>query len=107
MAQTLLATVVSDPQPQPGQKHRSSGNFSTDSMPSGTKYVSFQVINTANPDIIHFDVMQDVSMGIDPTRYSDAYNGFQSNYTDPHRSLYIANPRNASGNFTVQVYANT
>ena len=107
MAKTLVATVVSNDKPQSGQKHRSSGNFSTDSIPQGTSYVSFEVTDTANPDIIHFDVMRDKSMGIDPTEYSNAYSGFQSDNVTPHRSLYIANPKNASGDFTVNVYANS
>ncbi|WP_010244139.1 hypothetical protein [Acetivibrio cellulolyticus] len=107
MSNVLLATVVSEPQPQSGQSHRSSGNFSTDSMPDGTKYFLFKVINHPNPDPIRFDVMQDKSAAKDPTWYKDVYNNKQEDtHIDKCRNLYIANPENAdSKQFTVEVYA--
>lgn len=109
MGQTLLATVTSSPKPQPGQTHRSSGNFSTDSMPSNAKYVLFTVQPSGgdDPNAIHFDVMQDKSAAHDPTRYSNMYNNAQGSYVEPQRSLYIANPTGATADFTVSVYAVT
>ncbi|MDO7877667.1 DeoR family transcriptional regulator [Hymenobacter sp. ASUV-10] len=109
MGQTLLATITSEAHPQSGQKHRSSGNFSTEGMPSGTKYILFTVqpSGSDNPNAIHFDVMQDKSAAIDPTRYANMYNNSQGSYLEPQRSLYIANPTGATANFTVSVYAVT
>ncbi|QIP16199.1 DeoR family transcriptional regulator [Spirosoma aureum] len=105
MDKQLLATVVSEAKPESGQLHRSSGNFSTDSITPGALYVTFEVVDSPNPDAIHFDVMRDKSVGFDPIEYKNAYSGFQSNNVEPFRSLYIANPENASAPFTVNVYS--
>ena len=107
MGQTLLATVISDPQPQPGQEHRSSGNFSTDLIPADTQYVSFEVVDNPNSSFIHFDVMEDKTLRVDPIIYENAYSGFESNIVTPYRSLYIANPQSATQEFTVNIYCNT
>lgn len=106
MGQTLIASVTSSPTPQDGQKHRSSGNFSTQTIPDGTSYLLWNVLNTDGSQnlIIHFDVMEDVSVGIDPTIYKDCYTGKQDAPKE-YRSLYIANPKNATDNFIVQVFA--
>lgn len=89
------ASVTSEPQPQSGQDHRSSGNFSTEGC-GGTQ------LRWTCPEGIEFDVMKDVSLGQDPTIFSHVSNGeVTSMYQD--RSLYIANPTGASSNFTVAV----
>ncbi len=109
MATTLLATVLSEPTPQPKQKHRSSGNFSTDGLPSECKFIKFAVKNNPNPDAITFDVKHDISAGIDTTWWKDVNNGYRSNENvKACRTLYIANPAGADGKpFTVEVYAVT
>jgi hypothetical protein len=106
MGQTLIASVTSSPAPQDGQKHRSSGNFSTQTIPDGTSYLLWNVLNADGSQnlTIHFDVMEDVSVGLDPTIYSNCYTGKQDAPKE-YRSLYIANPKNATDNFIVQVFA--
>ena len=100
----LLAAVVSLPTPQPGQRHRSSGNFSTDNAASGAKRFIFKVINNPNADRISFDVMEDKSGATDPTIWKDEYSG-NSVPVERKRDLYIANPKGAGDqDFTVEVY---
>ncbi len=38
-----IARVRSGKEPQPGQKNRSSDNFSTENIPAGTKYLKWEV----------------------------------------------------------------
>jgi len=104
-----MASVISDPKPQQGQKHRSSGDFSTDSMPDGTVAWKWVVTNHPNPDAIRFDVKHDISGGIDTTWFKDLYNEEQTtNNLKKERTLYIADPSGAGDdNFTVEVYAVT
>ena len=103
-SQQLIAAVRSDPGPQPGQSHRSSGNFSTDNAASSATSFLFK-IDQSNPkwESIHFDVMQDVSGGTDPVIYTDVYDGNRESVVR-QRSLYIANPAGADSDFTVEVY---
>ena len=104
--ESLIAAVLSLPQPQPGQKHRSSGNFSTDSAAANATSLRFK-IDRSNPNwaSIHFDVMRDKSGGTssDPTIYTDVYDGNREPI-DRDRNLYIANPKGADANFLVEVY---
>lgn len=106
MAQQLIASITSDPRPQSGQKHRSSGNFSTEGAPSGTHNIQWTIAMSdgSSPDGITFDVMKDVSGGTDPTIWSGVRNGSQTSYSS-YRSVYIANPSGASKSFTVLAYA--
>lgn len=100
----LIASVRSEGQPQNGQKHRSSGNFSTQNAVSGFNKFCWVVSNTNVPNSVKFDVKQDKSFGSDPTKYSNVVNGSVTTTTEK-RSLYIANPKGAnSGDFTVTVY---
>jgi hypothetical protein len=101
-AETEIASVTSLPTPQEGQKNRSSGNFSVENLPEGTYALKF-VVEGANPGT-HFNVMEDVSGGFDPTIWSNIYDG---NTTDvqTNRSFYISNPSGADSNFVVKVYA--
>ncbi|AFU16636.1 DeoR family transcriptional regulator [Bacillus thuringiensis] len=103
-AQQLVATVLSQPKPLDGQKNRSSGNFSTESLPSGTQYLKWEVEGGGNPDLVSFNVMKDVSAGTDPVVFHDVLSGNRTSVVSA-RSLYIANPKNASEPFTVSVYA--
>lgn len=100
-----IASVTSEGQPQKGQKHRSSGNFSTEGVPGGYSKFYWEISGTAEPDSIKFDVMRDVPMGFDPTEYSDLKNGSVTEIKQ-ERSLYIANPKGSyGGDFIVTVYA--
>lgn len=103
-AQQLVATVLSQPGPLEGQKNRSSGNFSTESLPSGTKYLRWEIEGGGDPDFISFNVMEDKSAAVDPVHFTGVLSGNRTNVVSK-RSLYIANPSNASGPFTVSVYA--
>jgi hypothetical protein len=109
MATTLMATVVSDPEPQPGQKHRSSGNFSTESMPENPIRWKWVVTGHPNCDAICFNVKHDIKAAIDTVWFKDVYNGKQTkNNMKKEGSLYISDPSNANGQkFNVSVYAVT
>ncbi|MEH2180485.1 DeoR family transcriptional regulator [Nostoc sp.] len=86
------ACITSEAAPQAGQKARSSGNFSTQGCAANLRW--------SVPTPIVFDVAKDVSGGSDPTLYPGVTNDVVT--VNPNeRSLYIANPRNAPGNFTV------
>ncbi|PEO61499.1 DeoR family transcriptional regulator [Bacillus toyonensis] len=103
-AQQLVAAVLSQPRPLDGQKNRSSGNFSTESLPSGTKYLKWEIEGGGDPDFVSFNVMQDVSAGTDPVHFKGVLSGNRTAVVSK-RSLYIANPGDASEPFTVKVYA--
>lgn len=100
---TLIASVRSAPRPQSGQKHRSSGNFAIQNLPGGTKALIWKVKGGGGGNI-HFDVMRDVSGGRDPVVWSNLHHNSRTS-VKTHRSFYIANPKGATGDFTVEVYA--
>lgn len=104
----LISSVTSSPTPQPGQSSRSSGNFSTDTLPANTINFQWEITSfgSDDPNSISFIVAKDVSGGSDPTIFSGVVNG---KYTEVYesRSLYIANPTGATANFVVSVYAIT
>jgi hypothetical protein len=107
MAATEIARIISEPEPLRGQRHRSSENFSTESIPDGATYLSFTVQGGGtNVDRITFDIMQDISGGEDPVIYPGESNGSQSPNVTKYPALYIANPKGAVSNFEVIVYAN-
>lgn len=93
MCDNPCASVTSEPNPQHGQKHRSSGNFSTEGC-SGDK------IQFSSPEGVVYDIMEDKSLAPDPTIYKDVTNGTIVEKVSS-RSLYVANPKHASGNFVV------
>ncbi|RGP45267.1 hypothetical protein BTW32_26135 [Bacillus thuringiensis] len=104
--ETLVASISSNPSPSPGQKNRSSQNFSIDNLPAGTKGLKW-VVEPTTPDSasnIRFKIMRDVSGGTDPVVWSDLFNqkttGIQTS-----SKFYVSNPQGASKNFTVKVYA--
>ncbi|EOO22079.1 hypothetical protein ICM_06311 [Bacillus cereus BAG1X2-3] len=86
------------------KKNRSSGNFSTESLPSGSQYLKWEVEGGGNPDLVRFNVMKGVSAGTDPVVFHDVLSGNRTSVVSA-RSLYIANPKNASEPFTVSVSA--
>lgn len=106
MTKQLIASITSEAQPQSGQKHRSSGNFSTESAPSGTHKLTWVVtpLDGSPADGIYLDVMKDVTAGRDTTEWSGIRSDQQTDYK-AFRNVYIANPSGASGKFTVSVYA--
>lgn len=106
MSTIAIASVISQAKPQDGQKNRSSVNFSTQSIPTGTKYLSFEVTGTTNNDAVFFNVMEDKTAASDPTIYHNVSNGYRTNNVQKYSSLYIANPEGASNEFEVIVYAN-
>ena len=101
--ESLLSSVVSLPHPQSGQKHRSSGNFSTDNADPKAKFFIIKVTNNPNADDVNFDVMEDKSGATDPTIWRGMYSGNKV-AVERKRDLYIANPKNAKENFTVEFY---
>lgn len=103
-----VAGVTSQPRPQEGQEHRSSGNFSYQNLPENTVAIQFAIDTETEPaDYIVFDVMEDRSLRRDEVIYQNVGNGSQFPVEGVDRSLYIANPRNANGDFYVQVLAIT
>ncbi|MWC29138.1 DeoR family transcriptional regulator [Paenibacillus sp. MMS18-CY102] len=107
-AKILISSVTSSPTPQAGQSSRSSGNFSTDTLPPNTINFQWEIssFGSDDPNSISFSVAQDVSGGSDPTIFTNVVNG---KYTDvyEHRSLYIAKPNGATANFVVSIFAIT
>lgn len=101
--ESQLSSVVSQPYPQHGQKHRSSGNFSTDNADSNANFFIIRVTKNPNPDKISFDVMEDKSGGTDPIIWRGMYSGNRV-AVERIRNLYIANPVNAKEDFTVEFY---
>lgn len=104
----LIASVTSSPTPQAGQSSRSSGDFSTATLPANTINFQWEISSSGNdnPNSISFIVARDVSGGSDPTIFSGVVNG---KYTDVYEcgTLYIAKPNGATANFVVSVYAIT
>jgi hypothetical protein len=91
------ATVISEPHPQRGQRHRSSHNFST-------RGCDGRVLQWTCPPGIYFDVKKDITWGTDPTMFWDVTNGSVTENASSGR-LYIANPKGARSNFNVSVTA--
>jgi hypothetical protein len=100
---TVLTSVESSPAPQPGQAQRSSNDFSLDKFPHGMRVLRWRVVGGTGGSV-SFDVLQDVRGGFDQVVYSAVRDGAETphNNLDP---LYIANPQNAQGPFTVEVSA--
>lgn len=102
-----VASVLSQPKPQNGQNNRSSGNFSIESLPSGTTALYWQVVRqngTSELSGVSFRVMRDKSAGKDPVIFNGLANGYTSSVRTS-RNFYIANPSGATENFIVKVYA--
>ncbi|MBW4600950.1 MAG: hypothetical protein KME29_15490 [Calothrix sp. FI2-JRJ7] len=92
---STCACIRSDAVPQPGQDNRSSGNFSTQGC--GHK-LRWDVAKS-----ITFNVMEDRSAARDRTLFRNL--GQNSVTNNPNkRSLYIAKPKGAAGNFDVCAY---
>ncbi|MED3804412.1 DeoR family transcriptional regulator [Lysinibacillus xylanilyticus] len=99
-----IATVISLDKPQPGQTWRSSGDFSTLNLPAGTKNLYWKIADgTPNQESIKFDVAID-NRGNDQTVFTNVQDGMYTQVVS-NGYLYIGNPRNASSEFTITVYA--
>ncbi|MEJ9251376.1 phosphatidylinositol phosphodiesterase, partial [Bacillus thuringiensis] len=104
----LISQISSESSPLSGQQNRSSQNFKIDSLPVGTKELKW-VIEPSEKDYsstISFNVMIDVSLGIDSTRWKNISHGSRTEaYTNT--KYYIASPTGATNKFTVKIYAIT
>ncbi|TYR81392.1 hypothetical protein FZC66_05950 [Priestia megaterium] len=98
-----IATIRSEGQPQDDQDHRSSDNFSIQNIPSYATKLQWKIVD--GPTDAKFDVMKDISFGIDETIFYDLQDGSETEI-ETSEDLYIANPENTNGeSFTVEVYA--
>ena len=93
-----VGQVTSQGSPQDGQKNRSSNNFPSFSIPSGTSNLQWNVSLQGSGEVtqLRFNVMQDVSGGSDPTLLSDMSAGETApvGSFESGGSYYIANPTN-------------
>lgn len=102
--------VYSHPGPFEGQKHRSSGNFSTryiqDSNGKKPKSLLWEIIsddpNEANK--ITFQVYEDVVRGLDKSKFGGKTirNGQRTEFID-ERKIYIHSPKGATKAFKVRI----
>lgn len=98
-----IATIRSEGQPQDGQDHRSSDNFSIQNIPSYATKLQWKIVD--GPTDAKFDVMKDISLGFDETIFYDLQDGSETEI-ETSEDLYIANPENTNGeSFTIEVYA--
>lgn len=108
--QVKIAEVRSNGTPLPGQVNRSSDNF-VFTIPAGTLQLRYAVTGSPNAGTVTFNVMKDVTLGVDPVIARDVRNGSvvsPSGYQSGTR-YYIANPGNNPGSppsaFVVEVWA--
>jgi hypothetical protein len=100
-----VASVRSEGKPQGGEKHRSSGNFSTDDTPDGYSRFEWEVSETENPGNVKFDVKEDKSVSGDPVIFPQLTDGSTTDIVKARR-LYIADPSGSNGgSFLVTVWA--
>ncbi|WP_261134016.1 NucA/NucB deoxyribonuclease domain-containing protein [Bacillus sp. Marseille-Q3570] len=98
-----IATIRSEGQPQDGQDNRSSDNFTIDNIPSYANKLQWKIVD--GPKNAKFDVMKDISFGVDETIFYDLTDGSES-AIETSEDFYIARPENTGGeSFTVEVYA--
>jgi len=100
---STVGTVTSQGQPQKGQTQRSSNNFPNFDIPSGTSNLEWSVsVQGGDINSLRFDVMQDVSLGHDPTLLSNVAAGETAPVKtgggtfESGGSYYIANPKDIS-----------
>lgn len=89
-----IVSVTSESGPQKGQSHRSSDNFSTKNLTGGD-----HLLWSCTDEDASFSVNIDKS-GKDETFASNIHNGAITSYRSEEK-FYIADPKNASGSFTV------
>ncbi|MBJ8052229.1 phosphatidylinositol-specific phospholipase C [Bacillus cereus] len=104
----LISQISSESSPLSGQQNRSSQNFKIDSLPVGTKELKWIIEPSEkdHPSTISFNVMIDVFLGTDSTRWKNISHGSRTEaYTNT--KYYIASPLGATNKFTVKIYAIT
>ena len=99
-------TIVSEKQPQKGQNERSSNNFTTAEFSKEARltfkvYYDYGLDSIEEAKDIVFDIKVDKT-GKDPVYLEGIKSGHVADNTH-HRNLYIANPKGATGSFTVEV----
>ncbi len=99
-----IAEIRSEGQPQDGQQNRSSDNFSIQNIPPYATKLEWRIVD--GPTDATFDVMRDISFGIDETIFTALQDGSKTDIETGNDDLYIARPENTNGeSFTVEVYA--
>jgi hypothetical protein len=101
----LVGTVKSGKGPQPGQDHRSSGNFYIKDIPPGT-YALEWIVKEGQVD--RFNVKEDIFLWEDKTWWTNVYHGTRTSVISKKEEIYkfyIADPVGATGDFVVEVYA--
>lgn len=104
----LISQISSDSKPLSGEKNRSSQNFSINNLPPGTMGLKWIIEPTQGEasDSISFNIMIDVSLGLDRVSWSNISNESRT-AADTNFKYYIANPSGANHPFTVKIYALT
>ncbi|PEY73182.1 phosphatidylinositol phosphodiesterase, partial [Bacillus cereus] len=104
----LISQISSDSKSLPGEKNRSSQNFSINNLPPGTIGLKWIIEPTQGEtsDSISFNIMVDVSLGLDRVSWSNISNESRT-AADTNSKYYIANPSGVNHPFTVKVYAIT
>ncbi len=98
-----IATIRSEGQPQDGQDNRSSDNFTIGNIPPYATKLQWKIVD--GPKDTKFDVMKDISFGVDETIFYDLTDGSETEI-EKSEDFYIARPENTGGeSFTVEVYA--
>ncbi|OUB74281.1 phosphatidylinositol-specific phospholipase C [Bacillus thuringiensis] len=106
--EVLISQISSEANPLSREKNRSSQNFQVTNLPAGTKGLKWVIEPTGkdNASAISFNVMVDVTLGLDSIRWSNLSNESRTAaYTNT--KYYIANPNGATSKFTVKIYAIT
>ena len=98
---TLLAAITAQPAPLPDSASRASGNFSLSVVPEGAAILRWTI---DGGEQVSFDVVEDVSFGIDRIVLADVTDGSVSQPISSE-ALYLASPVGAAEPFTVRVYA--
>jgi hypothetical protein len=109
MVEVLVAEIRSDGSPRPGQRERSSANFSLAAVPEGVRELRWRT----EPDSaqIRFHVMVDIRANSDHRVLSNVVSGGRTALPLERESLsrrgfYIAEPSgSANSDFVVKVYA--
>lgn len=114
----LLGFALSLTTTQPGQNHRSSGNFTTrlphDPDPKGLRWEIRWAMTDVDPwnaepaNDVQVDIKVDRSAAVDPTPWPGIQHGGTTGYTE-YRRIYVANPSRIgggtlTGSFWVLVY---
>jgi phenylacetate-coenzyme A ligase PaaK-like adenylate-forming protein len=108
MSVQSIAAIASEPNPESGQKNRSSPNFQFLSVPSSESTISVQFTGTSGAAGITATLMHDLGGSNDEVIASLTQNGSfsASKVSTGNYNYYIASPDNASTNFVVYFQGN-